>query len=112
KGEISPHRAAFQAQSMRNTIMEAQRVRSTPLGLSIAKFLKKEGKTLGELEIKYADDLYKKDFKNLTEVQRNEVWRHIVKKAGAPQVSASNGAKWMGRAGRGLFIFTITIAVY
>lgn len=104
KGELSPHRAAFQAQAMRNTIMEAQRVKSTPLGLSIAKFIKKEGKTLSQLEEKYANEIFKKEFSKLTENQRNDVWRHIVQKAGAPQVSASNGAKWMGRAGRGLFV--------
>jgi hypothetical protein len=35
-----------------------------------------------------------------------------VQKSGEPQVRASNSAKWMGRAGRGLFVLTIAIAVY
>jgi hypothetical protein len=49
---------------------------------------------------------------SLTESQRNDVWKHIVKKSGEARVSASNGAKWMGRAGRGLFVLIITIAIY
>lgn len=112
KNKLSPHQAAIQAQSMRNTIMEAQRSKSSSLGLSIAQFMKKEGKSLAELEIKYSSSLFNKDFSSLTPKQRNEVWRLIVQKSGEPQARASNGAKWMARAGRGLFILTITIAVY
>lgn len=112
KNLISPQVAAQQAQSMRNTILEMQRKKSTALGLSIAEFLKKEGKTLSQLEAKYAQELYKIDFDKLNTNERNTVWRKIVQKAGEPRVSATNGAKWMGRAGRGLFVMTIAISVY
>lgn len=110
--QLSPQRAAQQAQSLRNTIMEAQRAKTSSVGLSIAKFMKKEGKSLIELEAKYAENLFGKAFQALEPNQKNEVWRLIVQKAGEPQVRASNGAKWMGRAGRGLFILTVAIAVY
>lgn len=112
KNQITPQKAAQQAQSMRNTILEIQRGKSTPLGLSVAEFLKKEGKSLSELEIKYAKEIYGKNFEALNIDQKNSVWRTIVKKSGEPRVSASNGAKWMGRAGRGLFVLTIAISIY
>lgn len=92
--------------------MEAQRAKTSSIGLSIARFMKKEGKTLAELEAKYADKLYGKTFVVLKPNQKNDVWRLIVQKSGEPQARASNGAKWVGRAGRGLFVLTITIAVY
>jgi uncharacterized protein VirK/YbjX len=110
--KLTPQKAAQQAQSMRNTILEAQRTKSSSLGLSIAKFMKKEGKTLAQLEIRYAEKLYGKPFTSLGATQRNSVWKTIVQKSGEPQVKASNGAKLMGRAGRGLFVLTIIIAVY
>lgn len=112
KNQVSPQKAAQQAQSMRNTIMEAQRSKSSSLGLSIAQFMKTEGKSLAELESKYAGKLFASEFDRLTQNQRNEVWRKIVEKSGEPQARASNGAKWMGRVGRGLFVLTISIAIY
>jgi len=112
KNQITAQKAAQQAQVMRNTIMEAQRIKSSSLGLSIVRFMKKEGASLSNLELKYANKLFGKDFSVLTTNQRNDVWRVIVQKSGEPQVRASNGAKWMGRAGRGLFVLTITISIY
>ena len=112
KNQLNLQMAARQASSMRNTILEGQRGKSSALGLSIAQFLKKEGKSFSELESKYATQFFNKDFNHLNINQRNEVWREIVKKSGEPRVSASNGAKWMGLAGRGLFVLTIVISIY
>lgn len=109
---ISPQHAALQAQNMRNTIMDSFRGKTSDIGLAIARFLKKEGKTLLLLELKYSQELYKLDFSKLSIDQRNDVWRKIIAKAGETQVHASNGAKWLGRAGKGLFVLTIVIAVY
>jgi hypothetical protein len=92
--------------------MESIRARTSPVGLSIARFLKKDGKTMGQLEAKYAAELFKKDFTLLAESQRNEVWRLIVQKAGEPNVKATSGAKWMGRAGRGMYLLTLCIAIH
>jgi hypothetical protein len=112
KHKLTAEKAAQQAQVMRNTIMEAQRSKSSSLGLSIARFMKNEGKSLAELESKYSNKLFNKEIADLAPSQRNDVWRLIVQKSGEPQVKATNGAKWMGRAGRGLFVLTIAIAVY
>ncbi len=112
KNRLSSRMAAHQAHSMRNAILEAQRNKSNALGFSIAKFLKKEGKTLYELESKYAVQLFDNGFDRLNLEQRNEVWRLIVRKSGEARASASGGAKWLGRAGKGLFVLTVAISIY
>lgn len=112
KNQLSPKVAAEQASAMRNTIMEAQRGKSSSLGIAIATFMKREGKTLRELETKYAKNLYGQHFSSLSSSQKDAVWRHVVKQSGSPQGKATNAAKWMGHAGRGLFLLTIAIAVY
>lgn len=112
RNQLTPQAAAQQAQLMRNSIMNAMRGKTSDFGLAIARFMKKEGKTLQQLEIKYAQELFKADFSLLNHEQKGEVWRKIVEKAGEPQVKASNSAKWLGRAGRGLFVLTVTISVY
>lgn len=80
--------------------------------LAIAQFMKKEGKSLSQLEEKYAADLFKKSFSQLAQAEQGSVWLRIVEKSGQPQKLASLGAKAMGYAGRGLFALTAVIAVY
>lgn len=111
-GRISLRRAAEQAHSTRNIIMEAQRGRSSALGLAIARMIKVEGRTLMELEAKYADRLFGKEPSTLDVNEKQKIWQTIVKKAGEPQIRASNLAVWMSRAGKGLVAFTIIIATY
>ncbi|MEJ2743691.1 MAG: hypothetical protein P8176_14765 [Gammaproteobacteria bacterium] len=48
-GRITWVQAAEQASEARNLIMEVIRTRSTPVGLSIAQKMKKQGKTLNEI---------------------------------------------------------------
>lgn len=109
---ITPSAAAQQAQTMRNQIMAAMRGSTSDFGLALARLLKKEGKTLAQLEAKYALQVYKMDFAKLSNTQQGVVWRKIVEKAGQPQLTASNTARWFGRAGRGLFVLTVVISIY
>ncbi len=104
--------AAQQAQKMRNSVMNALRGKTSDFGLALARFMKKEGKSLQQLELKYAQELYKADFSRLNSEQKGNVWKKIVAKAGEPQVRVSNSVKWFGRAGRGLFVLTVAISVY
>jgi hypothetical protein len=112
RNKLSPNAAAVQANIMRNNMMEAMRGKSSDFGLAIARFLKKEGLSLTELEQKYGNKLFNSEFDKLSLNQKNVVWRKIVAKAGEPRVRASNGAMWLGRAGKGLFFLTVAIAVY
>lgn len=104
--------AAKQAQEMRNVLMNAMRGQSSDFGAAMASFMKKEGKTLAELEQKYATELFKNNFESLAVSQKNAVWCKIVEKSGTPQVRVNSAARWMRRAGRGLFALTAIIAVY
>ncbi|MCW7540153.1 hypothetical protein OOT46_20170 [Aquabacterium sp. A7-Y] len=112
RGIQSPQSAATEAQQMRNTIMNAMRGRTSDFGLALAQFMKKEGKSLAQLEGKYADELFKKSFGALDSTRQRAVWLKIVEKSGQPQKLASMGARAMGYAGRGLFALTAVIAVY
>jgi hypothetical protein len=53
-GKTSPAEAANQVQTIRNQILEAQRIRTSDLGKAIAIKLKKIGLTLAESTEKYA----------------------------------------------------------
>lgn len=97
---------------MRNSIMEAMRARTSDFGLALARFLKKEGKSLGELEDLYSKRFYGTDFKNLPESRQRAVWIEIIKKSGQPQKAASSYARVMGHAGKGLLALTVVISFY
>lgn len=111
-GQISPKEAAGQAQQMRNILMNAMRGQTSDFGLAIATFMKKDGRTLQSLEGHYAKQIFSQEFSKLTAEQQNKVWVKIIQKAGEPQLRVSNAARWMGRAGRGLFALTAIVAVY
>jgi ribosomal protein L18E len=111
-GSIGAQEAAIQAQQMRNVIMNSMRGRTSDFGLALAEFMKKEGKTLAQLEEKYADELFRKTFSTLAKEEQCKVWIKIVEKSGQPQRMASVGAKVMGHVGRGLFALTAVVAVY
>lgn len=111
-GELQVEEAVKKSQEMRNIIMKSMRAQSSDLGLAFAEFLKKEGKTLAELEIKYSLKEFKTDFRNLTDIQRRKVWLIIIEKSGTPQKLASTTARLMGYAGKGLLALTAVIAFY
>jgi hypothetical protein len=111
-GEISVGEAVKKSQEMRNAIMRTMRGKSSDLGVAFAEFLKKEGKTLAELEIKYSLKEFKKDFASLTDSQRQKVWLTIIEKSGTPQKLATTTAKLMGHAGKGLLALTAVISFY
>jgi len=111
-GELTVGEAVKKSQEMRNAIMRTMRGKSSDLGVAVAEFLKKEGKTLAELEVKYSLKEFKKDFSNLTDAQRQKVWLIIIEKSGAPQKLASTTARIMGHAGKGLLALTAVISFY
>ena len=92
--------------------MNSMRGRTSDFGLALAEFMKKEGKSLAQLEEKYANDLFKKSLSMLSNEEQCSVWIKIIEKSGQPQRMASVGAKVMGYVGHGLFAFTAAVAVY
>ena len=111
-GALSIQEGVQKTQQMRNIIMDAMRAQTSDFGLALARFLKKEGKTLAELEAIYAKRLFQTDFQVLETLQQRAVWLEIIKKSGQPQKSASDFARYMGHAGKGLIALTATISFY
>lgn len=112
RGSLTPEAAARQANEARNVVLNAMRGKSSDIGSAAARLIKREGPTLSEVEAKYAKERYGRPFDQLSPPQRNEVWRHIVQRAGQENPKVSSAARWLGRAGRGLVGLTVVIAVY
>lgn len=112
KGSLSASDAAKQASEMRNVIMEATRGKTSEIARAYAVRQKAVGKTLPELESKYAKKIFSKEFVSLSQNAKNKVWKEIVLASGRPQEKVNKIAKISGLAGRGLIFVTITVATY
>lgn len=112
-GILSAREAAEAANQMRNEIMEAARLKSSDLGQAKAKALKSKGLNLDNLTIKYSKRMFDgKSFQQLTKAQQDDVLLTIVKSAGRANVKVNARAARLGSVGRGLWVFTIVVAVY
>lgn len=110
--QITPHEAAISANAIRNQIMEIMRRNSTEFGRAIAIDIKAQGRTLIDLQEKYAKDLFKRGFNDLTHAERNSVWCAIVASAGRSKKSVNTKVQLYGVAGKALLISTLALAVY
>lgn len=111
-GKISPLQGAEKAQTARNIIMDQIRKITSDIGKADAEKMKLKGKNLDYLENKYALEKFNKPFNSLSETEKNQVWRKIVIKAGAPNNAINLKVRKFGRVGRLLIVFTLTVAVY
>ena len=111
-GEITPLQGAEKAQIARNVIMEQIRKITSDIGKAKAQALKQYGRSLKELEEKYAVKLFGKSFKALSGEERNQVWLTIVARSGKPDEAVNMKVRKFGRAGRLFLVFTVSVAVY
>ncbi|WP_270222471.1 hypothetical protein [Kosakonia cowanii] len=113
-GVITWEKAAQEAQTTRNLIMDMVRSRSTPLGRAMAERIKSEGKTLNELIAKKAKSLFgpQVNFNNLSEVQKNQIYASIVESAGKSNPQVNMKMMQLSRIGRGLIVLSIAISIY
>lgn len=111
-GRLTPTAAAARANEMRNSLMEAMRVRSSDIGRAVAELEKATGKTLADLMEKYALKIYGKEFKLLSAAEQDIVYLEIVAKAGAPNPKWNARALKLGKIGRGLIVVSLALAVY
>jgi hypothetical protein len=113
-GVITWEKAAQEAQTTRNLIMDMVRSRSTPLGRAMAERIKSEGKTLNELIAKKAKPLFgpQVNFNNLSEVQKNQIYASIVESAGKSNPQVNMKMMQLSRIGRGLIVLSIAISIY
>ncbi len=111
-GRVTAEEAAGQVQTIRNEILEAQRIRSSDIGRAKAINLKRDGLTLNELANKYAKIRFRTNFDNLSISQKNSVYLEIVDSSGRPRPSVNVAARRWSTLGKGLLIVTIGVAVY
>lgn len=113
-GELTWRQAAADAQQMRNSTMELLRGRSTPVGRSIAEFLKREGRTMNELVARYTIRLFggNANFNRLSPAQQNQVYAEIVAAAARSNPRVDLWVRRASRAGRGLLVLSLALSTY
>ncbi|AVS61429.1 hypothetical protein C8241_06575 [Paracidovorax avenae] len=111
-GALSPQEAATQVQSIRNEILEVQRLRSSDIGRAKAIQLKKVGLSLEALTEKYAKDKFGKSFAQMATNERNLVYLEIIDSSGRPRPSVNAAARRYTTLGRGLVFVSLGAAVY
>ncbi|CAB4392226.1 unnamed protein product [Rhizophagus irregularis] len=113
-GKMTWAQAAQQAQETRNLVMEASRLRSTPVGRSFAQKMKPAGFSLNELVAKYATQMYGKSvvFSKLTPTQKNRIFAALVAAAGKSNVKVSVALARVSFAGRSLLILSLGLSAY
>ncbi len=111
-GKLSASEGARRASEMRNLLMDATRGKTSEIARAYAFREKAIGKSLIELEHRYADRLFSKPFTSLGAGQKGLVWNEVVFAAGRPRIKANQLATLFGVAGRSFIAITITISVY
>lgn len=111
-GTIGVDEAAKQVQTIRNQILEAQRIRTSDVGRALAIKLKKTGLTLSELTEKYAQSKFGKSFEKLPIKHQNSVYLEIIESSGRPRPSMNVAASRYSKLGRGLLVVTFGAAIY
>src|SRR5688572_15485844 len=111
-GNMTAQQAAEAANQMRNEIMEATRLKLSPIGKATSVALKEKGKLLDELLEHYATKMFKKSFAQLDAAGQTAVYEEVVKASGRANPRVTAKAARMGKLARGLWVITIGIAVY
>lgn len=110
--QITIKQAAEIAQQSRNMIMEQLRGKTSPIVLAYIEKHKKKGLTLDFLQNKYAKELYKSTFANLSEQQKKGVWTEIVAAANRPNAKFNALGLKLGYAGKAFWFLSAGIGVY
>lgn len=114
RGEITWNAAAAEASAIRNTTLDLIRRRSTAVGRAFAQSIKPSGIDINTMIARKTMQLFGEgaDFNRLTAQQRNEVFAAIVKSAGKSNEIITSRMRIISRAGRGLLVLSVGIAVY
>jgi hypothetical protein len=111
-GEMSAEEAALRVNELRNALLDAARLDSSDIGRAAAVLEKATGKTLEQLQAKYADQLFKTEFATLNAAQRDSVFLEIVRAGGRPNPKYTKLAARIGKAGKGVLIVSFAFAFY
>jgi len=83
-GEMSAEEAALRVNELRNALLDAGRLKNSDVGRAVAELEKATGKTLEELQAKYANQFFKTEFATLNAAQRDTVFLEIARAGGRP----------------------------
>ncbi|MBX3421500.1 MAG: hypothetical protein KF752_08090 [Pirellulaceae bacterium] len=111
-GKLTPLEGADEANKIRNSIMDAARIRSSDIGRAQAEAFKGSGLTLQALEEKYAQRLFNQTFDKLSSAQKNQVWLTIIESSGRANPAMNAKAAKVANAGKALVFVSAGIAVY
>jgi hypothetical protein len=111
-GEMSAEEAALRVNELRNALLDAGRLQSSDVGRAVAELEKATGKTLEELQAKYANQLFKTEFATLNAAQRDSVFLEIVRAGGRPNPKYTKLAARVGKVGKGVLIVSFAFAFY
>lgn len=111
-GRMTAHEGAKAANALRNAVLDMSRAQLSDLGLALSVAAKKEGKPLDYFQEQYAKQKFGRAFGELTQVEREVVWREIVDSAGRGNKKFNIGAKVAGLAGRTFLVIGLAITVW
>ena len=111
-GRLTPKQGAERANLMRNSLLDAARLKSSDIGRAAAEAEKATSLTIAQLMEKYAQKLFSREFVQLTAAEQDAVFMEIAKAAGRPNQGFTAAARNLGRVGRGLIVVSIALAAY
>lgn len=111
-GTISAREAAERASAMRNTLVDAMRLKSSDIGRAIAEKQKPATKAFAWFCEHYAKEMFGKEFGKLSEKEVFKVYHKIVERSGAPNQAFTAKAARYGKLGKVCIFVTIGIAVF
>ncbi|MGA2253264.1 MAG: hypothetical protein ABSG53_01270 [Thermoguttaceae bacterium] len=112
QGKISAKDGAELANRLRNEIIDQTRDLSSDVGRAWAEKIKAEGLKMPELQEKYANQLFKKEFAALSEAEQNEVFLAIMKSAGRANEGVIVTSARLAKISKGLLFVTAAVSVY
>ena len=112
RGVISAEQGQSLANQLRNEILATTRGASSDVGRAWAEALKAQGRTLAELQERYAMQLFRRGFETLSETERNRVFLAIIEASGRARPTVLVTSTRLVRLSRGLLFVTAAIAVY
>ncbi len=111
-GEMSAEEAALRVNELRNALLDAGRLKNSDVGRAVAELEKATGKTLEELQAKYANQFFKTEFATLNAAQRDTVFLEIARAGGRPSSDFNKLAARAGKAGKAVLIVSLAFAFY
>lgn len=109
---LSPMEGAAEANRLRNEIMKAARLKSSDIGAAWARKIKKEDRTLPQLQERYAQEQFGRPFDKLKGTEQDQIYLTIVKSSGRDLDTVTHLVRWGGRMAKGLVLLTLALAVY